>query len=112
MFTRRRFLGNCAAGVGLLSYSGILPALFAEQQIEPFGDVVVIQGPPRERGRKYGEHFQAAIHHFLEREIYAAFEKTVFSKDELLRYAGACFQVIREECPIIADELEGMAEGT
>lgn len=29
-----------------------------------------------------------------------------------MRYSAACFKVIREECPVIADELEGMAEGT
>jgi hypothetical protein len=97
-------------GLSVLACGGPAQALAAES-VPPFGEVVVIAGQPRERGRQYGQQFEAAIREFLEREIYAAFDPA-FQKDRLLRYAAGCFEVIRAECPIIADELEGMAEGT
>jgi isopenicillin-N N-acyltransferase-like protein len=80
--------------------------------VKPFGDAVVITGGPRERGRRYGRRFRDEIHEFLDREIYRAFGGSVAAKDEILRYAAACSRVIRGECPVIAEELEGMADAT
>jgi hypothetical protein len=80
--------------------------------VKPFGDAVVIEGGPRQRGRRYGRLFGVGIREFLEREIYRPFQGTVAAKDKLLGYAAACFRVIRDECPVIALELEGMAEAT
>jgi hypothetical protein len=72
----------------------------------------VISGSPRERGRAYGSLFKDEIAAFLEREIYQAFHEQPSPKDRLLRYAGACSEVIRRQTPEIYDELAGMAEGS
>jgi Acyl-coenzyme A:6-aminopenicillanic acid acyl-transferase len=88
------------------------PARSVERPVKPFGDAIVIAGGPRERGRRYGRRFRDEIGEFLDREIYRAFEGSLAAKEELLRYAAACSRVIRAECPVIADELEGMAEAT
>jgi isopenicillin-N N-acyltransferase like protein len=82
------------------------------RRVAPFGEVTVISGTARERGRQYGKCFSDGIHEFLDREIYRAFAGQPATKDDLLRYAGACAKVIGAECPVIADELEGMAEGS
>jgi hypothetical protein len=115
MLNRRSFLKSVAVTSGAVAVHGAagihLPA-DERNPVPPFGDAVVISGPPRQRGRTYGKHFAAEIREFLDREIYGVFEGKFFPKDELLGYAAACFKVIRAECPIIADELEGMAEGS
>jgi hypothetical protein len=80
----------------------------------PSADVpplTVISGKPRERGLAYGQKFRDGIRRFLQREIYQAFVQKPSPKEEMLRYAGACARVIREVCPVVADELEGVAEG-
>jgi hypothetical protein len=122
MLTRRGFIrtttGAAIAGTGLVSLRGNESRTGAPQDVatrrdvKPFDVACVISGTARERGRQYGRQFESGIREFLDREIYSAFEGKTFAKDDLLRYAAACFQVIRAECPIIADELEGMAEGT
>jgi hypothetical protein len=112
MLNRRHFLRESAIGVGVFSLATASRPLYAGTHVDPFGELVTISGSPRERGRRYGRQFADPTRAFLDREIYRAFEKTVATKDELLRYAGACFRVIRSECPVIAEELEGMAEGT
>jgi hypothetical protein len=112
MITRRAALQQVVAGLGVLACESPARARFAERAVEPFGDAVVITGGPRERGRRYGRRFGDPIREFLDREIYRPFERAVAEKDGLLRYAAACFRVIRAECPLIADELEGMAEAT
>ena len=112
MSTRREVLRRGVASLGVLAYGPAARARFAEPSVEPFGDSVVIAGGPRERGRLYGRRFGDAIRAFLDREIYRPFGGSVAAKEELLRYADACFRVIRAECPVIADELEGMAEAT
>jgi hypothetical protein len=109
--SRREFLRRTA--LGLVAGCGLSPrSADAESVVKPFGDAVVIAGKPRDRGRAYGRRFEPAIREFLDREIYGPFVSATSTKDALLRYAGACMGVIRSECPIIADELEGMAEGT
>jgi hypothetical protein len=112
MITRRKALQRGVAGLSVLACGSPALARFAEQTVKPFEDAVVIPGSPRERGRCYGRRFGDAIHAFLDREIYGAFQGSVAAKEELLRYAAACWRVIRAECPVIADELEGMAEAT
>lgn len=87
------------------------------QEVKPRADALsippltVISGTPRERGFAYGQKYQAGIHDFLKQEIYNAFIQKPSPKDEMLRYAGACGKVIREACPIIHEELAGIAEG-
>jgi hypothetical protein len=112
MFTRRGFLQESVVGLGALACGVPARSLYAGPAVMPFGDAIVIAGTPRERGRSYGRRFEAAIREFLDREIYRAFEASAAAKEDLLRYAAACSRVIRAECPIIADELEGMAEAT
>ncbi len=104
--TRREFL---AAG----SLAALAPRLGRAQELkaEPH-TLTVIAGTPRERGRLYGKTFKDRIHAFLEREIYQAFTKKAPTRDEVLRYAGACAKEIRGYSPEIAEELEGMAEAT
>jgi hypothetical protein len=74
--------------------------------------LATVSGRPRERGREYGRRFRDGIAAFLEREIYGAFLDRPSPRDELLAYAAACGGVIRFVCPIIHDELEGVAEGS
>jgi isopenicillin-N N-acyltransferase like protein len=115
MLNRRQFIQQAmtVASLGpLASGAGSLSGADATREVKPFGNAIVIGGKPRDRGRQYGRRFSAGIAEFLEREIYAAFVGRNYLKDEMLRYADACAKVIRAECPIIADELEGMAEGS
>jgi hypothetical protein len=82
------------------------------QSVEPFGEAVTIVGTARERGRQYGRQSADEIRAFLDREIYTPFATDAVTRDDLLRYAGACAEVVRTACPEISDELEGMAEGS
>src|SRR5262245_18696976 len=115
LIRRREFVKSAAIGAVA---AGALPLLAgaADKKKEPpkaaDHTLTVIAGKPRERGRQYGQKFNDSIHAFLDREIYAAYSKKGPAKDEMLRYAGACSKAIKEYSPIIADELEGMAEGT
>jgi hypothetical protein len=54
--------------------------------------------------------FAAGMRDFLDREIYGPFKDKHFAQQDMLRYAAACWKVIEAECPVIADELQGMAE--
>src|SRR5262249_21494493 len=47
----------------------------------------------------------------LRKEIDAAFVGRPSTKAQMLRYAAACGQVVRAECPLIAEEFQGIAEG-
>ncbi|MBX9628047.1 MAG: hypothetical protein K2X82_29885 [Gemmataceae bacterium] len=73
---------------------------------------VVISGTPKERGVAYGKQFREGIRKFLDQEIYGSFIQKPSPKDEMLRYAAACGEVVRKECPEIAAELEGVAGGS
>ena len=111
MLTRRAFLHAAAMSAASLSglpsmrlnasEPGSVPSKFAR---------TFIQGTPRERGRLYGKLFKDGIHSFLEKEIYGAFVGQPSTKEELLRYAGACAKAVGSFCPIIHEELEGMAD--
>ena len=116
MFTRRTFLRQSLCAACSMAVTGpiahIAGAYAGEPEVAPFDAPTVISGTARERGRQYGARFADGIRTFLDREIYAVFSGQPALQDDLLRYAGACAGVIRTECPLIADELEGMAEGT
>lgn len=111
MLNRRQFLAT-AASAAVISRCEFLAADNTTRKVPPFGDILRIGGKPRDRGRQYGKHFAAGIAEFLDREIYTAFTGKNYLKEEMLRYADACGKVIRSECPIIAEELAGMAEGS
>jgi hypothetical protein len=106
---RRTFLAASAAGLGL---SLGRAAGETKPAKSPEHTLTVIEGKPRERGRQYGRTFKDGIHDFLDREIYRAFTGKPSSRDEIVRYAGACAKAVRDYAPTIHDELEGMAEGT
>jgi hypothetical protein len=74
--------------------------------------LVKISGVPRERGLAYGRRFATEISQFLEKEVFATFTTSTTTRDRMLRYAAACLKPIRALSPTIAEELEGMAEGS
>lgn len=113
---RRRFLetlvwGGCAA-LGLDGLEGAERPPLSQRPQAPDHSLVVISGTPRERGRAYGRQFSAQISQFLDKEILAAFATSKAPPPRMLRYAAACLGPIRRLSPIIAEELEGMAEGS
>jgi hypothetical protein len=77
----------------------------------PFAPAFVVSGGPRERGVAYGKQFKDGISQFLNQELYEALGGKPSSKDEMLKYAAACGKATREICPIVAEEIEGIAEG-
>src|SRR5262245_31513002 len=110
MVTRRHFLQQAALVAGTTCAPSLIRSVAAQQtqSAAPFQDAHVISGTARERGRSYGRQFADGIHEFLDREILTAFVGKPSMKEEMDRYAGGCWKVIQSECPIIADELEGM----
>jgi isopenicillin-N N-acyltransferase-like protein len=93
-------------------------ALFAQAPAQPekeaegeFAPASVFEGKPKDRGYAYGKQFREAIRDFLRKEIDAAFVGRPSTKEQMLRYAAACGQVVRAECPLIAEEFQGIAEG-
>ncbi len=108
--SRRRFLQTSAlAGAALAARN---PLGGAEASLGEIPPAALIDGTPRERGRKYGSLFKDQIAEFLDREIYRAFIEKPAPKDRLLKYAAACGDVVRKQTPEIYDELLGMAEGS
>jgi hypothetical protein len=112
--TRRRALQRIFGGTAL-AWSGAVAigARRATAGQSPGGvpAAVVIAGKPRQRGRAYGLRFASEIKEFLDREIFGAFQGGAATRDDMVAYAGACGRAIRETCPLIHDEMEGMAEG-
>jgi predicted choloylglycine hydrolase len=108
---RRQFLrqaGGAAAAIGL----GLRPAAAAQET--PGGlehGLTVVSGKPRERGKAYGAKFKDAIRAFLDREIYKSFVGRPNAKEDIVRFAAACGRAIRPYSPLVAEEMEGMAEG-
>jgi len=84
---------------------------FDQPSVTPFPAATLIEGKPRERGRAYGAVYREAIRDFLQNEIYSAFIGKPSSKEQLLEYAAACSKVVLEECPKVAEEFQGIAEG-
>ena len=113
--SRRKFLagtlGSAAAG-GLGFVMNPVAVANQEPPKAPDHTLTVISGTPRDRGRQYGRKFEEGIRAFLDKEIYKPFAATTQTRDDLLRYAGSCAKATRSYSPEIADELEGMAEGT
>jgi isopenicillin-N N-acyltransferase like protein len=116
VWTRREFLcrsalGSAAAGTAFLG--GLSAAGPKGSRPKPH-TLTPIAGKPRERGREYGKRFRDAVRAFLDREIYSAFALPGKrpTRDQMLRYAGACAREVKSYAPLIHDEMEGMAEGT
>ena len=70
-----------------------------------------IAGEPHERGAAYGRQFRDEIQQFLQREIRRPFIGQPASETDMLQFAAACGQVVRDECPLVAEEYAGIAEG-
>ena len=98
--------------VALSNWTGMSRAEDALHTVAPFPEATVITGTARERGEAYGRKFSAAIREFYASEIQQTFVGHPASQQELLDYASQCSDVIREECPMIADELDGIAAGS
>jgi isopenicillin-N N-acyltransferase-like protein len=110
---RREFLQQAAGSAALAAGLGSCESLGqAPPPKAPDHTLTVISGKPRERGRQYGKQFKDAIRGFLDREILRPFVSPRSTKEQLLRYAGACGQEIARYSPTIMDELEGMAESS
>lgn len=116
---RRRFLetaacsGSAAAGLGWANeVLGAEQQSLAERCSAPDHTLTVISGTPRQRGLAYGRRFSGQIRKFLKQDIYGSFVKADTTRDKMLRYADACVKPIRRLSPIIAEELEGAAEGS
>ena len=71
----------------------------------------VIAGKPNERGHAYGKQFREAIRDFLDKEIYKAFVGRPSTKEQVLRYAAACGQVVTDMCPTVAEEFRETQKG-
>jgi hypothetical protein len=95
-------------GIWFASAAHSAPVDEARQE---FPKKIVFEGTARERGQAYGERYRTEIREFLDHEIYGAFVGQPASKSELLAYAAACRQVVRDECPIAAEEFHGIATG-
>lgn len=111
--TRRQFF-QVVAGGSVMGWLGPERIMGRGADLPARGEIpppAVIAGKPWERGRAYGRKFRDGIHGFLEKEILAAFIQKPSPKEEMLRYAAACAQVVHDACPIIHDELVGLAKG-
>jgi hypothetical protein len=82
-----------------------------KETVREFEPASVLEGNPRERGRVYGKQLRDAIRDFLQKEIDAAFAGKPSTKEQMLGYAAACAKVVRAECPMVAEEFQGIADG-
>jgi hypothetical protein len=107
---RRHFLSSTLAGGAALA--GL--SLAEEKKPTPGAwTLTVIAGKPRERGRQYGERYKGDIRAMIDNEIFKKFIKEKHpTRDDMLRYAGACAKEVKAYSPLIHDEMEGMAEGS
>jgi hypothetical protein len=117
MLSRRHFLSTAAAATAALTLRPQPRSCAAESQakstaVAPFGELIEIAGRPYNRGVAYGQRFAPQIRDFYKSEIEDVFVEKHFPKADLVNYAAACLRVIEDECPIIAEELAGMAKGT
>jgi isopenicillin-N N-acyltransferase-like protein len=103
-----------AFGLALFLASVIAPPALADSTgdaTREFPSATVITGTPKDRGLAYGKEFREAIRDFLDKEIFTPFVGKPASKEQMLRYAEACGKVVRDECPMIAEEFQGIADG-
>lgn len=108
----RRRSGWTVVLLALSSWTVATHADDALQAVAPFSEATVIQGTARERGEDYGRKFSQAIREFYASEIQQPFVGHPASQQELLDYSAQCAEIIREECPMIAEELNGIAAGS
>jgi hypothetical protein len=92
-------------------FSASVFAQTAKNAVAEFGPAIVFDGKSRIRGHAYGKQFREAIHDFLQKEIYGAFAGKPATKQQMLDYASLCGKVVRAECPLVAEEFEGIADG-
>ncbi len=116
MARRRRrtslVLGPLFVAVFLASvFSAQAPAQAEKDAAREFAPASVFEGKPRDRGHAYGKQFREAIRDFLQTEINAAFIGRPSTKEQMLRNASACGEVVRVECPMVAEEFQGIADG-
>jgi hypothetical protein len=82
-----------------------------EEAVREFEPAAVLDGKPKERGQAYGKKFRDAIRAFLQKEIFETFVGKPSTKEQMLAYAAACAKVVRDECPMVTEEFEGIADG-
>src|SRR5919108_4646329 len=111
VWSRREFLcrSALAGAAGGTAFLGGLSAAGPKAPRPKPHTLTLIAGQPRERGRKYGTRFRDGIRAFLDREIYSAFALPGKrpTRDQMLRYAGACAKEVKSYAPLIHDEMEG-----
>src|SRR5262245_22007051 len=114
----RRFLSSGLAPgpwfTAVLVTSAFSPQATAQPKknaVREFAPATGIEAKPQERGHSYGTQFRDAIRDFLDKEIDAAFIDKPSTKEQMLQYAAACGKVVRAECPLVADEFQGVADG-
>lgn len=79
--------------------------------VPEFATATVLEGKSKERGHVYGKQFRDEIRDFFKTEILAAFVGKPATKEQMLGYAKACARVVKAECPVVAEEFEGIADG-
>lgn len=105
------------ASVSTLSLASALIGILgasAQPQAEParkFPEASVVEGTPKERGQAYGKQYREAIQEFFQQEILTAFAGKPSSKEQMLQYAASCAKVVQTECPLVAEEFQGIADG-
>jgi hypothetical protein len=87
------------------------PAQPQAESVREFAPAGILEGSPKERGQAYGKQQRVAIRDFLEKEVYAAFAGKPATKQQMLQYASSCAKVVRAECPLVAEEFQGVAQG-
>ncbi len=112
---RRDFLKLAA---GTLAVSGAASQLVIGRRA--FGDLgdqavpahrlVTIAGSPAQRGESYGRQFAEQIKSFYRDQI-EVFVGQPATAEEMRRFAATCAEQIALHCPIIHDEIAGIARG-
>ena len=98
MAPRRRRTSLAALFVAILLASAFCAQAAAQPEKDAareFAPASVLEGKPRDRGHAYGKQFREAICDFLQTEIDAAFIDQPSTKEQMLRYAAACGEVVR-----------------
>jgi len=108
---RREFLKE-AAGCAAIGALGLDRAEGQADPKTPDHTLTVISGKPRERGREYGKKFKEPIRSFFQNHVTGAFIGQAPTRDEALRYAGACARAVKEVSAVLTEEMQGIAEGS
>ncbi len=117
--SRREFLHKVAAGGCVAACcgwpdgaDGAEQAPLSKRPKAPDHSLVSISGTPKERGVAYGSRFAKQIRWTLDDHIIGPYAKGNRPLDKLRRYADACYKSISCHCQEVAQEFEGMAEGS